>query len=1131
MVNDPGVRDVHEYIKYQGHQWLDEYLEDILLGPAEGGVQSLADFAKTPGRRKDPLGRGRTPMRKAPAVVVNKENENGAAKPAMSAFAQKLLQAGNDDERVPLLPVGNSPQRPSPTRPSVPDVFGGQAQPQRQQTSDSAKDEKDVEQLVTAAETPAPSIPLQVAEPEHPDLSMIDETEEADDGPSTSRPPPLDLSKPTRSSHDSEYHTAPSTAVIKDESTPMDTDVLLSTGDDNTTRTFMGASQWSAGSDNTTRSFPRHTEKGFPVLKAPSPVKRESSIAPSGPHGHGARASWFVKAMATKTPGGLGAKRKSDERQDDDDESDDEESLRRKANKLLKTQADSHVKSEPAAQRDQQLRKTNGHLNTLKLTKSLGGPDAAVKAAKAAAEARLAERAGGTASTPTNEEPPKISQDEKNRRLSVSDLVTRLEEKGRRSGQKDERDESTSTTPPDSPPPRPASRPLPVPPQQKPESRHILHPPPAPVLQPPPAQAPILKPPPPAAPRESAAPIFQPPILQARPSTQTKQEPILQARPSTQTKQEPRPSTKTGSMFFPPPKFVPKSSSQQSAPPPATLPAFPMRFFIPGSPSQSFLRGAPSTSASASNGLPPLSAQSTAVSDLFDVHSQQQTQSTQDTEWEPESQSQKPFDATLVPDETRFWDKTQNRVPGAWDGAMEIDEHEHGDEWSARQRMEWSGDDEDAEEPMEVTAPAPAPAAKAGLFSAATSIISRAIYGTNPSSSTNVPMATRPAPPAPAKKEQETDPESDDTANKTQQQGKDKETSPPSDQPSMLVKSVQAAQVAKKKEQVQQTKKATIISNMEARRLANAQRKKEEEEARAAELERKQREEVEKRKREREAEEKRLRLPTKKAPSDDESNKKRKLEPTGVKKPVVAAKEKKAGGNDSRPASRIGKPNLGASTSSQIGGPSTFGGTKSQIRGPTPGPSAAPSVKLVAQPPPPQELPAPPTFAPPAPPQASAPAQTMIPTKNKFPPAASQGPAKALQEQMQARVQAQIVAASGDPPPEDIELPEINSEYSDSDDEDRARTFDPPEWATSPRLKQILRDQQRVDPDEVFGAIREINLEDIFKGDKTRHSKFRARSSSANWAGTDGLTAEEKEAYALRMGYKNTTVLSKQNTM
>ena len=53
---------------------------------------------------------------------------------------------------------------------------------------------------------------------------------------------------------------------------------------------------------------------------------------------------------------------------------------------------------------------------------------------------------------------------------------------------------------------------------------------------------------------------------------------------------------------------------------------------------------------------------------------------------------------------------------------------------------------------------------------------------------------------------------------------------------------------------------------------------------------------------------------------------------------------------------------------------------------------------------------------------------------------------------MAARVKVQIDGAKSVEhwhavPSEDIELPEINSEYSDSEDEGRVRTFNPPEWA------------------------------------------------------------------------------------
>jgi hypothetical protein len=102
-------------------------------------------------------------------------------------------------------------------------------------------------------------------------------------------------------------------------------------------------------------------------------------------------------------------------------------------------------------------------------------------------------------------------------------------------------------------------------------------------------------------------------------------------------------------------------------------------------------------------------------------------------------------------------------------------------------------------------------------------------------------------------------------------------------------------------------------------------------------------------------------------------------------------------------------------------------------------------------------------------------------------------------------------------PSEDIELPEINSEYSDSEDEDRVRTFNPPEWAQSPELRQALEMQSTMNPDDIFGAVRPLRMEEIFK---SRTSRFRARTSSANWTGTDRLTMQEQGEYARRMGFK-----------
>lgn len=127
-------------------------------------------------------------------------------------------------------------------------------------------------------------------------------------------------------------------------------------------------------------------------------------------------------------------------------------------------------------------------------------------------------------------------------------------------------------------------------------------------------------------------------------------------------------------------------------------------------------------------------------------------------------------------------------------------------------------------------------------------------------------------------------------------------------------------------------------------------------------------------------------------------------------------------------------------------------------------------------------------------------------------------PSHQLQSQMAARAKAQIQAAKQQQLElENIELPDINSEYSDSEDEDRPKTFDPPGWAQSPELRQQLQMQSTVNPDEIFGPIKPLRMEEVFR---TRQSRFRARTSSANWTGSDRLTIEEEKEYARRMGFR-----------
>ena len=123
-------------------------------------------------------------------------------------------------------------------------------------------------------------------------------------------------------------------------------------------------------------------------------------------------------------------------------------------------------------------------------------------------------------------------------------------------------------------------------------------------------------------------------------------------------------------------------------------------------------------------------------------------------------------------------------------------------------------------------------------------------------------------------------------------------------------------------------------------------------------------------------------------------------------------------------------------------------------------------------------------------------------------------PSQIVKKDMAARARAKL-----DPPinSESIELPEIDSEYSDSDDEDKKKNFDPPDWAQQANVTNALQSLSRVNPDNIFGAVQPLAIEDMFR---TRTSRFRARTSSADWNGVDGLTKEEEEDYVRRMGFE-----------
>lgn len=131
--------------------------------------------------------------------------------------------------------------------------------------------------------------------------------------------------------------------------------------------------------------------------------------------------------------------------------------------------------------------------------------------------------------------------------------------------------------------------------------------------------------------------------------------------------------------------------------------------------------------------------------------------------------------------------------------------------------------------------------------------------------------------------------------------------------------------------------------------------------------------------------------------------------------------------------------------------------------------------------------------------------------------ASSHQTSSALLQQQRVTLQAQLDKKAAEQVSEDIVLPDIASEYSDSDDSDKETDFKRPAWAESPELKHALEMQANVNPDEFFGSIRPLNMDELFK---QRQGKFRARTSSANWSGADRLTEQEEREYARRMGFR-----------
>ena len=92
---------------------------------------------------------------------------------------------------------------------------------------------------------------------------------------------------------------------------------------------------------------------------------------------------------------------------------------------------------------------------------------------------------------------------------------------------------------------------------------------------------------------------------------------------------------------------------------------------------------------------------------------------------------------------------------------------------------------------------------------------------------------------------------------------------------------------------------------------------------------------------------------------------------------------------------------------------------------------------------------------------------------------------------------------------ENIYLSDIHTSDDEDSEDERERKESMPDWVRTPNMDQLLRQQETINTDAVFGPIAQPNLEEWFTKDQKRLHKLRARTSSANWMGGDRLTEDE----------------------
>ncbi|KAK4047704.1 hypothetical protein OIV83_005212 [Microbotryomycetes sp. JL201] len=314
------------------------------------------------------------------------------------------------------------------------------------------------------------------------------------------------------------------------------------------------------------------------------------------------------------------------------------------------------------------------------------------------------------------------------------------------------------------------------------------------------------------------------------------------------------------------------------------------------------------------------------------------------------------------------------------------------------------------------------------------------------------------------------------------------------DNPKAL-KSIQMAAAAARKEQEEKERKAAAKEEREQKRLALLQKKQDEERVKVEEERRARAELAEKKRKEREeaaAERAKLFKPKSK---DDVQRIKPSVpskgsdigKPQSMRPPVAHS----AGYQSATMSSSLNRNPLSTSQGRPGTGPSSANNT--------PGNNLKSSSSSTAQ------------------------ARSMVGVKfMAHPGGPPSAPRAAAMSQSQKGVALQPMRQAPPPPqtaPEpEIELPEIDSEYSDSGDEaHEAKVKALPNWAQSPALAAALYRQQHVDPRDIFGPIQPLSMQEIFR---SNHTRFTKRTSSAIWEGTDALTADDLARYNQAMGYQ-----------